>query len=111
MEANFQATTNKGFRMTFDNGFSISAQWGSMNYCERRNYSDEYKSEMKEDFIKSADAEIAVLEGKRMLGIDEHDSVIGWCSTEEVAKYIAIVSSATAGNTEELEEEIKSLKK
>ena len=53
MEANFQATTNKGFRMTFDNGFSISVQWGSMNYCERRNYSDEYKSELREDFIKT----------------------------------------------------------
>ena len=89
----FQATTNKGFRMKFDNGFSISVQWGSMNYCERRNYSDDYKSEMKEDYIKSIDAEIAVIDSEGgMLAIGEHDTVIGWCSADEVAKYIAIVS-------------------
>ena len=106
----FEATNNKGFRMKFDNGFSISVQWGSMNYCERRNYSDDYKSEMKENFIESRDAEIAVIDSEGgMLGIDEHDSVIGWCSAEEVAKYIAIVSSAETRN--EIITKIKSIKK
>ena len=105
----FQATTNKGFRMTFDNGFTISVQWGSMNYCERRNYSDEYKSELKEDFIKSADAEIAVMDKEdEMLNIAEHDQVIGWLSPDKVAKVIAIVSSSTTKN--EIETKIKSLK-
>ena len=108
MGANFQATTNKGFRMTFDNGFSISVQWGSMNYCERRNYSDEYKSELKEDFIKSADAEIAVIDSEGgLLAIGEHDTVIGWLSPNKVAKVIAIVSSSTTEN--EIEIKIKSL--
>ena len=108
METNFQATTNKGFRMTFDNGFSISVQWGSMNYCERRNYSDEYKSELAEDFIKSADAEIAVIDKDgEMLDIAEHDQVIGWLSPDKVAKVIAIVSSSITKN--EIETKIKSL--
>ena len=108
MEANFQATANKGFRMTFDNGFSISVQWGSMNYCERRNYSDDYKSEMKEDFIKSADSEIAVIDKDgEMLDIAENDQVIGWLSPDKVAKVIAIVSSSTTKN--EIETKIKSL--
>ena len=104
----FEATQNKGFRMKFDNGFSISVQWGSMNYCERRNYSDEYKSELKEDFIKSSDAEIAVIDKDgEMLDIAEHDQVIGWLSPEKVAKVIAIVSSSTTKN--EIETKIKSL--
>ena len=32
----FNSTHNKGFRMTFENGFSISVQWGPGNYCERK---------------------------------------------------------------------------
>ena len=79
-----------------------------MNYCERRNYSDEYKSELKENFIKSADAEIAVYDDKEMINIGEHDAVIGWCSPDEVAKVITIVSSATTAN--EIESKIKALK-
>ena len=89
----FVATRNKGYAMTFDNGFTISVQWGSMNYCERRNYSDDYKSEMKEDFIKSADSEIAVIDKDgEMLDIAEHDQVIGWLSPNKVSKVIGIVS-------------------
>jgi len=104
----FTATTNKGFRMKFDNGFSISVQWGSMNYCERRNYSDDYKSELGENFIESADAEIAVIDSKGgMLAIGEHDTVIGWLSTDKVSKVIAIVSSSTTKN--EIKTKIKSL--
>ena len=105
----FEATTNKGFRMTFDNGFSISVQWGSMNYCERRNYSDDYKGEMKENYIKSTDAEIAVFDSERgMLAIGDDDSVIGWLSPNEVAKVIAIV--AAYSNKDNIIEEIKALK-
>jgi len=104
----FQTTQNKGFRMKFDNGFSISIQWGSMNYCERRNYSDDYKSEMKEDYVKSIDAEIAIIDSEGgMLSIGEHDTVIGWLSTDEVSKCIAIVSSSTTEN--EIKTKIKSL--
>ena len=56
----FISTHNKGFNMTFENGISISVQWGSMNYCERRNHHDDFKQEMKKDFIKSQDAEIMI---------------------------------------------------
>ena len=48
----FISTHNKGFNMTFENGISISVQWGSMNYCERRNYNDDFREEMKSDFNK-----------------------------------------------------------
>ena len=31
----FIASYNKGFSMKFENGFEISVQWGTMNYCSR----------------------------------------------------------------------------
>ena len=32
----FGTNRNKGFNMTFENGFTISVQWGTENYCARR---------------------------------------------------------------------------
>ena len=32
----FVATRNKGFAMTFDNNYTISVQWGTENYCEKK---------------------------------------------------------------------------
>ena len=32
----FETTMNKGFMMKFDNGFKISVQWGTGNYCTRK---------------------------------------------------------------------------
>jgi len=118
----FVATENKGFRMKFDNGFSISVQWGTMNYCEKKNLMAEYKAEMKENYIKSTDAEVAVFDSEGgMLAIGDEDSVIGWLGTDDVAKIITIVQSAHPDNEEEgnsvrgglyeMVEEIKSLKK
>jgi hypothetical protein len=30
----FRACENKGFHVTFQNGWTVSVQWGSMNYCD-----------------------------------------------------------------------------
>ena len=76
--------------------------------AEEEGFDDDYKSEMKEDFIKSADSEIAVIDKDgEMLYIAENDQVIGWLSPDKVAKVIAIVSSSTTKN--EIETKIKSL--
>ena len=92
---NFIATENKGFRMKFENGFEISVQWGTMNYCEKKNLMAEYKNEMKERTWESRNAEIAVFDTNgELLPIGENDAVIGWLTPNEVAKVIAIVSSA-----------------
>ena len=36
MNQKFVATRNKGFAMTFDNNYTISVQWGTENYCEKK---------------------------------------------------------------------------
>ena len=94
MRQKFVSTQNKGFGITFDNGFTISVQWGTENYCARR---FEKKDPRELRFWRSSTAEIAVLNEKdefvKINGSGE-DVVSGWLSTDTVAEVIAIVSSA-----------------
>ena len=57
----------------------------------------------------SLSAEIAVFANEEMINIssDGVDDVIGWLGTHDVAKVIAIVSSA--GSVEEIQTKIKTL--
>ena len=100
----FNSTHNKGFQMTFDNGFRISVQWGHGNYCAVKDQGM-WGDEQKEDYWDSVSAEIAVFgENDNMIslrGDDCFDQVAGWLGTDTVAKVIAIVSSAKT------EEELK----
>ena len=92
----FVATRNKGFGMTFDNGFTISVQWGIENYCEHRNLDIDlkiYHTPEKENRWESRNAEIAVFDKEgEMIQVGEYDHVIGWLTPNEVAKAIEIVS-------------------
>ena len=103
----FVTTRNKGFAMTFENGFGISVQWGTMNYCEKKNLGAEYKDEMKTPRWESRTAEIAIYKDKKFIDLGENQ-VIGWLSPDEVAKIIEGVSSAES--SEEIINEIKTLK-
>ena len=89
----FISTINKGFRMNFENGFGISVQWGTENYCEKKSFNTD-TDPRKEYFWESSNAEIAVFKGTEILKIDDEDSIIGWLSTDEVAKVIEIVATA-----------------
>ena len=116
----FTSGYNKGFRMTFENGLSISVQWGVGNYCEKQN-SGEWNESSKHDFWSSNSAEIAVFNKEGSMipiagyvlentdGKEENytDVVSGWLSTNQVAKVIAIVSSAQT--EDEVIKKVKSL--
>ena len=106
----FTTNQNKGFQMKFDNGFTISVQWGTMNYCEVQtkyfNFRPDHKEEMKTNYWESETAEIAVFNEKQeMIQLVEHDCVIGWLTPNEVAECIETVSSATS--EEEIIEKIR----
>jgi len=89
----FVTTENKGFGITFQNGFGVSVQWGTMNYCEKKNLGADIDEEMKTKRWESRTAEIAVYnKDKELIDIGEHDAVIGWLTPDEVAKVIEIVS-------------------
>lgn len=93
----FTTNKNRGFQMKFNNGFVISVQWGTVNYCEVQDNLAEWKIEMKTNHWESETAEIAVFnEKQQMIRLTERDAVIGWLTPNEVAEYIEIVSSATS---------------
>ena len=105
----FRANSNKGFLMEFDNGFGISVQWGTSNYCSVKNLDEVFNDlEMKgnskgfRNAWESNTAEIAVFKGgvgtcNIMMDVgdksaDKLDQVIGWLTTNDVAQVIEIVS-------------------
>jgi hypothetical protein len=95
-----KSTKNKGFSLTFENGITISVQFGSGNYCERKNLHANYSSEMLNDIIESSDAEIAIWDEDDNWFNFGSDTVRGWCSANEVARWIYIAS--TSNNIDEI---------
>lgn len=91
-----KSTQNKGFSLTFENGITISVQFGTINYCERKNNSSPYKSEMLDgqDIIESKNAEIAIWDKDNNWFNFGSDTVKGWCSSNEVAEWIEKISKA-----------------
>ena len=104
----FASSHNKGFRMTFENGFSISVQWGVGNYCEKKDRG-QWDESTKHDYWDSNSAEIAVFgkDGEFITITDYPDVIAGWLSTDKVAKCITIIQSATT--EEEIETKLKAL--
>jgi len=87
----FQATQNKGFRITFDSGWTVSVQWGVFNYCEHSQSGYRHGTEAKQDYWASCDAEVAVIDpnGEFIPVDNESDTVKGYCTPAEVAAIIA----------------------
>ena len=66
----FKSTHNKGFQITLPNGYSISCQFGSTNYCSRRTslFSQDVfilplSEEMKNPINESPDCEVTIWRG------------------------------------------------
>lgn len=85
--------------MKFENGWTISVQWGIGNYCDMRDGKSWDTSMKTPDMIwESPNAEIAIW--KDDSGESEHcyykfdngDVCKGWCTPDEVAEWIDNVS-------------------
>jgi hypothetical protein len=74
----------KGFHMTFDNGWTVSVQWGSGNYCENK-----YIPANVMTVPACADAEIAAWDANGEWFEFENDTVCGNCSANDVAAFMA----------------------
>lgn len=96
----FTSTRNKGFQMTFQNGMTISVQFGTDNYCERRNFTTSYRGDMDAatPIITSSDAEIAIWDKDDHWFNFGNDTVKGWCNTDEVTTWIGIAREARTIN-------------
>jgi hypothetical protein len=77
---------SRGFHIVLNNGFSLSVQFGSMNYCENRKFQGV-------DIVpySSKNAEIAIFYGGEFMPISSFDDVQGWVSPDDVAKILGIL--------------------
>jgi hypothetical protein len=117
----FKSCENKGFQITFENGCTISVQWGPYNYCGNK-----YKDSSVIDFIKglcrlydidykkieqhlrhipnvqlfgeSEDAEIAIWDSQGTWYKFGCDTVNAYCSPNEVAEWVTRVSQFPEGH-------------
>ena len=95
----FKSNHNHGFQMTFKNGITISVQFGTGNYCERRNLKVSYRGDMDAatPIISSHSAEIAIWHKDSDTWFNfGHDQVKGWCGTDDAAAWITLCAAATS---------------
>ena len=92
----FRSTINKGFQITFDNGNTVSVQWGPGNYCaptHPKGRSAPHNAPMSTDFWESKTAEVAAWNEDGDWHRFEHDSVDAYLSPAEVATFIDFVAN------------------
>lgn len=77
-------TTHTGFWMTFENGYAISVQWGSANYCTNRSFDNPNKGMVGAARVSNT-AEVAIMEPNGSFHkFEGGDMCQGHCSPEEV---------------------------
>jgi len=89
----FKSTENKGFVMTFANGWTISVQFGYGNYCDNRNHPNGFGFSQKQEITESQDAEIAIWDKDGEWYDFGNDQVKAYQTAEEVAEWINKVAS------------------
>ena len=90
----FQSVCNKGFTLSFTNGWTVSVQWGPGNYCEKRSVSD-YEAPSKVSTWGSTTAEVAAWDKNKAwhnFAVDD-EMVKGWMTTNEVLDFINMIAS------------------
>ena len=89
----FVATGNKGFHLKFENGWTISVQWGPGNYCLRRMAKPLNAPMLTDESWESTTAEVAIWHTAS--DRDYLSDPEGWLTPTEVAEWITKVASWT----------------
>ncbi len=84
----FKITQGKGFQMTFENGWTVSVQFGSCNYGS--NYDVPFGTRIS----SATTAEIAAWDADGKWHDFGGDTVQGWCSPDQVARFIQQIAKA-----------------
>lgn len=120
----FISTERKGFKMTFENGLTISVQWGVQNYCDNKSFSVENIEDLQNNdaFYQKTDmesdtAEIAIMlddiiiKPSLILDIGEYGSyVMGYKTPEEVLTYMNEIRLYNKSKVEDMKSKINLLK-
>jgi len=86
-------TQGKGFSMVFDNGNTVSVQFGFGNYCENRDKLELLNAPATLDAL-SKDAEVAAWDSKNNWYDFGDDTVRGWLSANKVSSFISFVANS-----------------
>jgi hypothetical protein len=88
----FGTTRNKGFHITFENGWTVSVQFGPGNYCEHHFALNLPRASetlgVPPEGIESEDAEIAAWDADGKWFKFKNDKVEGYQSPAEVLKFM-----------------------
>lgn len=94
----FSTHWNEGFHMTFENGVTVSVQFGPKHYCDAREGGHDYNLPSKLDSWHCANAEVAAWDAKgkwitreiyKINANEElNDEVVGYRTTDEVLKFM-----------------------
>jgi len=87
MMAGFKVMGNHGFHVTFENGLTVSVQFGGGNYCANHNDFELLGHELERQIVESFDAEIAIWERGGQWITKEfkgNGDVLGWQSPSDV---------------------------
>lgn len=95
-EPGFKICNQKGFHVTFANGWTVSVQFGRGNYCD--NY--DAVGSWGDPVPPSRTAEIAAWpSGGDMIVIDDGDTVRGYVSPDELLAFMAEIAAKTEEKT------------
>jgi len=94
----FAITRGKGFHVSFENGWTVSVQFGGGNYCD--NYDDGIGREVKSN--PSTTAEVAILSPSgELIELPDGDTVLGWQTPAQVLSLL--IETAERPSVEALE--------
>ena len=90
---NFSVLSEKGFRLTFDNGITLSTVFGYGNYCNNREICD-WREEYLFKILVCENCEIAIIKDgefitKEILGITD-DDVLGYVDIKKRVEILNI---------------------
>lgn len=89
-------SSHKGFHLSFENGWTVSVQFGPGNYCEHHGSimaHGDWDKPKNVDIWKSDNAEIAAWNRNNEWFQFADNSVEGWQSANDVARFIGFISS------------------
>jgi hypothetical protein len=93
----FMSCGNRGFHLTLENGYTVSVQFGPMNYCDHHHAAD-FNAPMQTYEWESSTAEVAVINTKGdLIKLPNGDSVDGYRSPDEVATLIRETAALKPG--------------
>ena len=81
---------NKGFSITFSNGWTVSVQIGVMNYCSNRDLETNPTWAECSSSKPCPNAEIASFKGDEWHDFGS-DTVKGWCKPDEILDFMNMI--------------------